>query len=71
MQLYKGASELEAMDPDILEDVTDNLLGETPVEDVSASDLPRMLLQSGQDSLPITQPLSNFMSHVVLGSVHI
>ena len=62
MQLYKGAAELEAIDPDILEEVTDNLLGDQPVEDVSAADLPRMLLLSGQHficySLPFTQPIS-------------
>ena len=38
---------MEDADPDVLEEVTENLLGESNIQDVSVSDIPRMLLESG------------------------
>ena len=38
---------MEDLDADILEEVTENLLGESNIKDVSVSDIPRMLLESG------------------------
>ena len=52
-QVYKGASALEDYDDDLLEEIMENLLGESNVQDssqmrVSVSDLPRILLESGR-----------------------
>ena len=50
--MYKGASALEDYDDDLLEEIMENLLGESNVQDssemrLSVSDVPRLLLEAG------------------------
>lgn len=47
-QLYKGAQALEDVEEgEILEEITENLLGGNDIQDVSVSDLPLIVLERG------------------------